>query len=249
MNQHRESANVSEEGRLYIVPTPIGNLEDITYRAVRLLAEVAVIACEDTRVTGRLLEHLKIERKRLFSLHARNEHGRIGELLKLLRTGHSVALVSDAGTPGISDPGSALVRATIEAGLDVESLPGPNAAITALAASGLSTRSFVFEGFLPHKKGRQTRLKELARYRETIILYESPHRLLRTLGDLCEHFDPSRNAVIGRELTKLYEEYNRSTLAELLADYESRPSVKGEIVLLVEGREKSTPDPADEDDA
>lgn len=238
MSQHKESANVSEEGCLYIVPTPIGNLEDITYRAVRILSQVDTIACEDTRVTGRLLEHLKIEKKRLISLHARNESGRSDGLLNLLRAGHSIALVSDAGTPGISDPGSLLIRAVVEAGLKVVSLPGPSAAITAIVASGLPTRSFIFEGFLPHKKGRQTRLKELARYRETLLLYESPHRLLRTLRDLCEHFGPERRAVIGRELTKFYEEYNRGSLGELLIDYESRSSIKGEFVLLVEGIEK-----------
>lgn len=249
MNQHREGANVPREGRLYIIATPIGNLEDITVRAARLLEEADIIACEDTRVTGRLLEHLKIAKKRLFNIHARNEQGRSGELVRLLQEGRTVALVSDAGTPGISDPGSGAVRAAIEAGVVVESVPGPNAAVTALAASGLPTRSFLFEGFLPHKKGRRTRLKELARYRETVILYESPHRLLRTLRDLCEHFGPDRRAVIGRELTKLYEEYNRGTLAELLADYEVRSSIKGEIVLMIEGEEKSRPDRfADDED-
>lgn len=238
MSQHKEPINVSEEGVLFVVPTPIGNLEDITYRAVRVLGEVDVIACEDTRVTGRLLEHLKIERKRLFSLHARNEHARTDELLGMLRAGKTIALVSDAGTPGISDPGSAIIRAVTGAGVRVESLPGPNAAISALVASGLSTKAFVFEGFLPHKKGRQTRMKELAHYRETLVLYESPHRLLRTLRELSEHFGSERRAVLARELTKLFEEYNRGTLAELLADYTARPSIKGEFVLLIEGAEK-----------
>lgn len=239
MSQHIESRNVSQMGQLYIVPTPIGNLEDITRRAARVLAEVDLIACEDTRVTGRLLEHLGIGKKPLVSLHARNEHVRADELLASLRAGTDVALVSDAGTPGLSDPGSYLVRLVLEAGVKVESLPGPNAAVTALVASGLSTKSFLFEGFLPHKKGRQTRLRELALYRETIVLYESPHRIVRTLADLWEHFGEERRAVIGRELTKLYEEYNRGTLGELLALYRDRASIKGEFVLVIEGCGKS----------
>ncbi len=237
--QHRSSGEVSDAACLFVVPTPIGNLEDVTLRAIRVLREVDIIACEDTRVTGRLLQHLEIPRKSLISVHARNEQAKINEVLNALRQGMRVALVSDAGTPGISDPGMYLVIAVIAAGIKVEALPGPNAAITALVASGLSTTSVLFEGFLPHKKGRQTRLKELATYRETIVLYESPHRILRTLRDLAAHFGSERRAAIGRELTKLYEEYNRGSLSELLQDYEGRTSIKGEFVVIVQGAAKS----------
>lgn len=222
-------------GRLYIVATPIGNLEDITLRAIRVLKEVELIVCEDTRVSGRLLSNLEIRDTQLMSMNARTERTKIPEILSRLQSGSDVACVSDAGTPGMSDPGGALVAAAVDAGIRVESIPGPNAAITALAASGLPTRSFLFEGFLPHKKGRMTRLNELADYRETIILYESPHRILRTLRDLSEAFGEDRPAAIGRELTKMYEEYNRGTLRELLDEYDSRPSIKGEFVLIVAG--------------
>lgn len=233
--EHESGTEVPDRPRLFVVPTPLGNLEDITLRALRVLGAVDLIACEDTRVTGRLLQHLDIPRKRLMSLHARNEQGRIGEILSFWEEGLSIALVSDAGMPGISDPGTALISAAIAAGVKVEVLPGANAALTAVVGSGLSTRSILFEGFLPHKKGRQTRLGELAMYRETIVLYESPHRILRTLRDLIEHFGADRPAAIGRELTKMYEEYNRDTLAGLLAEYEARPSIKGEFVIVVSG--------------
>ena len=233
--EHESSAEVPDNSRLFVVPTPLGNLEDITLRALRVLGEVDVIACEDTRVTGRLLQHLEIPRKRLISLHARNEQGRIGEILEFLHSEGSVALVSDAGMPGISDPGTALIAAVIAAGVNVEVLPGANAALTAVVGSGLPTRSILFEGFLPHKKGRQTRLRELALYKETLVLYESPHRILRTIRDLVEHFGGNRPAAIGRELTKLYEEYNRGSLSALLEEYEARPSIKGEFVIVVAG--------------
>ena len=238
--QHIGNAEVPNSGRLFVVPTPIGNLEDITLRALHVLRNVAVIACEDTRVTGRLLKHFEITVQRLISLHARNEQYKIEEIVRLLNQGSTVALVSDAGTPGISDPGMLLVAAAIDAGAVVESLPGPNAAITALVASGLPTRSVLFEGFLPHKKGRQSRLQELSAYRETIILYESPHRLMRTLRDLATHFGEDRYAVIGRELTKIYEEYNRGTLRELIAEYDQRTTIKGECVVLLKGQEKTS---------
>ena len=231
-------AKIGRFGGLYIVATPIGNLEDMTIRASRILRDADLIVCEDTRVTGHLLRHLDIRDKRMLSMNARNEHARVAEIVDQLLNGTTVAMVSDAGTPGMSDPGTALVAATIAAGVRVESIPGPNAAVTAVVASGLPTRSVLFEGFLPHKKGRQTRLLELAEYTETIVLYESPHRILRTLRDICNVFGDERRAAIGRELTKLYEEYNRGTVSELLAEYEGRVSIKGEFVLMVAGCDK-----------
>jgi 16S rRNA (cytidine1402-2'-O)-methyltransferase len=227
-----------ESGVLYIVPTPIGNLEDITLRALRVLGETGTIACEDTRVTGNLLRHFELPGKRLISYFAGNERGRVGQIVEILRSGEDVALVSDAGTPGISDPGVRLIAAAIDAGIRVESLPGPSAAIAAVVASGLPTDSILFEGFLPHKKGRRTMLRRLAEESRTIILYESPHRIVKTLSELAEHLGPERRAVICRELTKLHEEINRGTLALLRDDYAGRASIRGEFVLVVEGKEQ-----------
>jgi 16S rRNA (cytidine1402-2'-O)-methyltransferase len=224
-------------GTLYVVPTPIGNLEDITLRALRILREVATIACEDTRVTASLLRHYELPQKRLISYFAGNERGRVDQIVQILLGGENVALVSDAGTPGISDPGVRLIAAAIQHGIRVEPLPGPSAAIASLVASGLPTDSFLFEGFLPHKKGRQTRLRLLAAESRTIILYESPHRIVKALGELSEHLGGDRRGVICRELTKLHEEINRGTLAELHADYSSRASIRGEIVVVVAGKE------------
>jgi 16S rRNA (cytidine1402-2'-O)-methyltransferase len=223
---------------LFIVPTPIGNLEDITLRALRVLRETETIACEDTRVTGNLLRHYEIPRKTLISYFAGNEQARVGQIIGVLQRGENVVLVSDAGTPGISDPGVRLIAAAIAAGIRIEPLPGANAAITAVVASGLPTDSIVFEGFLPHKKGRQTMLRRLAEEERTIVLYESPHRIVKTLSELAEHLGPDRRASLGRELTKLHEEINRGTLAELHAEYAGRASIKGEFVVVVEGRRK-----------
>jgi 16S rRNA (cytidine1402-2'-O)-methyltransferase len=220
---------------LFLVPTPIGNLEDITMRALRILKEVDVVACEDTRTTGFLLDHFEIDTPRI-SYHDHNERQRAPQLIERMQAGDKVALTSDAGSPGISDPGFYLVRECIQAGITVEALPGPTAFVPALTASGLPTDRFVFEGFLPPKKGRQTRLKELAQEERTIVLYESPHRLVKTLGELIAHLGVGRQAAVARELTKLHEEVVRGTLDELRASFEPRPKVRGEIVIVVGGR-------------
>jgi 16S rRNA (cytidine1402-2'-O)-methyltransferase len=216
---------------LYLVPTPIGNLEDITLRAIRVLKEVDFILSEDTRTTGNLLKHYQVE-TRLVAHHAFNEHKTAAGIVDQLKEGATAALVSDAGTPGISDPGFLLVRACLEAGLQVETLPGPTALIPALVNSGLPCDSFYFAGFLPHKKGRQTRLKELAAIGGTIVLYESPHRLVKTLGQLAEVFGPACRASVSRELSKIYEENARGTLEELIVHFSAK-EVKGEIVIVV----------------
>ncbi len=229
-------------GTLFVVPTPIGNLEDITLRALRVLRETPTIACEDTRVTANLLRHFEVPQKRLISYFAGNEAARVGGIVALLQAGENVALVSDAGTPGISDPGTRLIAATIAAGIRVVPLPGASAVITALVASGLPTDAFVFEGFLPHKKGRQTMLRRLAAEERTIVLYESPHRIVRTLRELVEHFGEGRRATLAREITKMHEEINRGTLAELHADYAARPSIRGEFVVTIAGALRSRGD-------
>ncbi len=220
---------------LYLVPTPIGNLEDITLRALRVLREVSLILAEDTRTTRYLLEHYAI-RTPLRAFHAHNEHAVVGRLVAELSAGADMALVSDAGTPGISDPGFLLVRACRQAGVSVACLPGPTAFVPALVASGLPCDRFHFEGFLPPKKGRQTRLKYLAELPHTFVLYEAPHRLLRCLGELIEVCGPQRPACVARELTKVFEEITTASLVELLEIY-GRKEVKGEIVLIVAGRQ------------
>ena len=225
-------------GKLHVVPTPVGNLEDITVRAVRLLKEITVIACEDTRVTGQLLKHFDIKGKELVSLHAHNEKKRADTLVQRAMTGEDIVLVSDAGTPGFSDPGAILIGRMIEAGVRVEVLPGPTAAIPALIGSGLPVRPAHFEGFLPHKKGRQTRLRELSLLTATIILYESPHRLLKLLGEVCEYFGPERQGAVAREISKMYEEYTRGSIHELLENFEGRASIKGEIVVVIAGKQE-----------
>jgi 16S rRNA (cytidine1402-2'-O)-methyltransferase len=222
-------------GTLYIVPTPIGNLEDITLRALRVLRETETIACEDTRVTANLLRHFEIPSRRLISYFAGNERARLGQILEILLGGADVALVSDAGTPGISDPGTRLIAAAIDADVPVVPLPGPVAAVVAVTASGLPTDSILFEGFLPHKKGRQTALRRLAEEDRTVVLYESPHRIVKTLRELVDVCGPERRAAICRELTKFYEEINRGTLEQLHEDYSRRSSIKGEFVLVVAG--------------
>ena len=220
-------------GKLYIVPTPIGNLEDITLRALRILKEVDVILAEDTRNTSFLLSHYGID-KPLQSHHQFNEHRSVENIIDRLQSGVVIAVVSDAGTPGISDPGYILIRACVRAGIPLECLPGPTAFIPALVNSGIPSDHFIFEGFLPHKKGRQTRLQELATEKKTIIFYESPFRLVKTLTQLAEFFGAGRYACVSRELTKIYEENARGTLEELFRHFSSK-TVKGEIVIIVEG--------------
>ncbi|NNF57061.1 MAG: 16S rRNA (cytidine(1402)-2'-O)-methyltransferase [Rhodothermaceae bacterium] len=219
---------------LTLVPTPIGNLEDLTFRALRVLKEADLVACEDTRTTGVLFQHYGIETPRT-SFHAHNEHSKTKHLVERMQAGERLALVSDAGTPGISDPGFLLVREALAAGIEVEALPGATAFVPALVASGLPCDRFVYEGFLPQKKGRQTRLTALVEEPRTIVLYESPHRLVKLLGELAKHLGPKRPAAVGRELTKKFEEVRRGTLAEVQAWYAAQPRVRGEIVVVVGG--------------
>lgn len=219
--------------RLYLIPTPIGNLEDITLRAVRILNEVDLVLAEDTRTSGFLLRHLNIS-KPFAAFHMHNEHKITDQLILRLLKGETMALVSDAGTPGISDPGFMLVRACIEFNIPVECLPGPTAFVPALVNSGLPCERFTFEGFLPQKKGRQTRLRELTTEMRTLVMYESPHRLAKALRELCEYLGATRRASVSRELTKMHEETRRGTLAEL-ADWYTEHPPKGEIVICVEG--------------
>jgi 16S rRNA (cytidine1402-2'-O)-methyltransferase len=219
---------------LYLVPTPIGNLEDITYRAVRRLREVDLIACEDTRTSQVLLDHYDIDTPTT-SYHDHNERDKAPELLTRMRAGRDIALISDAGSPGISDPGFYLTRACWEEGIEVEALPGPTALIPALTASGLPSDRFVFEGFLPKKKGRQTRLTELATDPRTLVLYEAPYRLLRTLDDLIDHFGADRPAAVARELTKKFEEVERGTLTDVRAYFAAYEKIRGECVIVVDG--------------
>lgn len=220
--------------KLYLIPTPIGNLEDITFRAIRLLQEVDLILAEDTRNSGKLLKHYKITTP-MQSHHMHNEHQTVAAIVKRLQSGETIALISDAGTPAISDPGFLLTRACVEANIEVDCLPGATAFVPALVNSGLPNDRFVFEGFLPVKKGRQTRLKALAQESRTIILYESPHKLLKTLGQLQEFFGEDRSASVSREITKLHEETVRGTVKDVLAHYTASPP-KGEIVLVVAGK-------------
>jgi len=223
--------------KLYLVPTPIGNLDDITLRAIKVLQSVDAILAEDTRTSGVLLRHLGIS-KPLHSYHIFNEHQTVQRVVDQIRGGKTLALVSDAGTPGISDPGFLLVRACIAADIAVECLPGPTAFVPALVNSGLPTDRFTFEGFLPHKKGRQTRLAELADESRTMVFYESPHRLLKTLGQFVETFGADRPASVSRELTKLFEENPRGPLSELIT-YFTEKTIKGELVICVQGKEQT----------
>jgi 16S rRNA (cytidine1402-2'-O)-methyltransferase len=222
------------EGKLYIVPTPIGNLEDITLRALRILKEADLILAEDTRTSSVLLRHYDIS-KPLQSHHQFNEHRATEAVIAKLQSGSVIAVISDAGTPGISDPGFLLVRECIKAGIEVECLPGPTAFVPALVASGIPCDHFVFEGFLPHKKGRQTKLQQMTAEERTMVLYESPFRLIKTLEQLAENLGPERQACVSRELTKIHEENARGSLQELIAHFSSK-SVKGEIVIIVQGR-------------
>ena len=221
--------------KLYVIPTPIGNLEDITLRAIRLLKEVDLVLAEDTRTTKKLFSHYEINTK-LSSFHMHNEHKVLSKYISRLKGGEIFALVSDAGTPSISDPGFLLTRACVEHGIEVDCLPGATAFVPALVNSGLPNDKFVFEGFLPVKKGRQTRLQFLAEETRTIILYESPHKLVKTLGNLAEYLGEGRKASVSREISKLHEETVRGTLAEVKSHFESKPP-KGEIVLIVAGED------------
>jgi 16S rRNA (cytidine1402-2'-O)-methyltransferase len=219
---------------LYLVPTPIGNLEDITYRAVRTLREVDLIACEDTRTSGVLLDHYDIDTPTT-AYHEHNEHDKTPHLVKRMRAGHDIAVISDAGAPGISDPGFYIARACWDADVEVQALPGPTALIPALTASALPSDRFVFEGFLPKKKGRQTRLQTLASEPRTLVIYESPYRLVRTLDDLIEHLGADRQAAVARELTKKFEEIERGPLPEVREYFAETENLKGECVIVVHG--------------
>jgi 16S rRNA (cytidine1402-2'-O)-methyltransferase len=220
---------------LHIVPTPIGNLEDITLRAIRILKEADLVLAEDTRTTKVLFQKHGIETP-LRAFHAHNEHGVTQGIVAQLQTGARMALVSDAGTPGISDPGFLLIRACVQAGVQVECLPGATAFVPALVASGLPCDRFHYEGFLPHKKGRQTRLKYLATLPNTFVLYESPHRLLRCIEELIAVCGPDRRACVARELSKLHEELHRGSLDELRVYFSDATKVRGEIAVVVEGK-------------
>ncbi len=220
---------------LYLVPTPIGNLDDITLRAIKVLEEVEYVYSEDTRVTGKLLKHLDLK-KNLRSFHTHNEHKVVEQLVELLKQDISIALVSDAGTPAISDPGYLLVKRCHEENIKLTCLPGATAFVPALVASGLPSDRFYFEGFLPQKKGRQKKMLFLKEFKTSIILYESPHRLVKLLKEIIEHFGPETMVSVGREISKLYEEINTQTVQNLLRDYESRPSIKGEIVVIIDNK-------------
>jgi 16S rRNA (cytidine1402-2'-O)-methyltransferase len=222
------------ESKLYLVPTPIGNLEDITLRAIRVLKEVDLILAEDTRTSGKLLKHYEIS-THMHSHHMHNEHKTVANIVQRIKNGESVALISDAGTPAISDPGFLLTRSCIENGVEIECLPGATAFVPALVNSGLPNDKFVFEGFLPVKKGRQTRLAFLAEETRTIIFYESPHKLLKTLTNFAEFFGADRPISVSRELTKLYEETLRGTVAEMIEHFTAKPP-KGEFVVVVGGK-------------
>ncbi len=222
--------------KLYIVPTPIGNLEDITLRAIRVLKEVDLILAEDTRTSGKLLKHFDIGTQ-MRSHHMHNEHRMVEGIVKRIQAGESVALISDAGTPAISDPGFLLTRACVENNLEVDCLPGATAFVPALVNSGLPNDRFVFEGFLPIKKGRQTRLQLLSEETRTMIFYESPHKLLKTLTQFGECFGDNRQISISRELTKLYEETIRGTIEEVLIHFHNK-APKGEFVVIVDGKHK-----------
>lgn len=218
-------------GKLVLIPTPIGNLEDITLRSIRYLNECDFLLAEDTRVTKKLLSHLNIS-KQVFSFHIHNEHRVLNQFIEKIQYSNIVGLVSDAGTPGISDPGFLLIRSCIENNIEIECLPGPTALIPALVVSGFPTDRFVFEGFLPHKKGRQTRIQEISLETRTTVLYESPHRINKLLTQLKEFIQPDRKIAVVREISKFYEEIWRGTVDELLLKYNEK-ELKGEIVVII----------------
>lgn len=233
--------------KLTLVPTPIGNLEDITLRSIRALKEADLILAEDTRTSGNLLRHLDIH-KPLRAYHAHNEHKVVGELVERIAAGEKIVLVSDAGTPGISDPGFLIVRECVRQNVEVETLPGPTALIPALVDSGLPCDRFCFEGFLPQKKGRQTRLRRLVDEERTMVFYESPYRLQRALDEFCGVFGETRSACVCRELSKLHEEIRRGNLKELSLHYAAHPP-KGEIVIVVAGKDPRSEAGMDADSA
>ncbi|GGC89726.1 ribosomal RNA small subunit methyltransferase I [Flavobacterium lutivivi] len=220
--------------KLYIVPTPIGNLDDMTFRAIQVLKEVDLILAEDTRTSGKLLKHFEIS-THMHSHHMHNEHKTVENIVKRIQAGENVALISDAGTPAISDPGFLLTRACVENNIEVECLPGATAFVPALVNSGLPNDRFVFEGFLPEKKGRQTRFLQLAEETRTMIFYVSPHKLVKTLAEFVQYFGAERQVSISRELSKLHEETIRGTATEVLKHFETKPP-KGEIVAVVGGK-------------
>lgn len=221
--------------KLYLVPTPIGNLEDMTLRAIRILKEVDLILAEDTRTSGKLLKHFEIGTQ-MHSHHMHNEHKTVDNIVSQIIAGKNIALISDAGTPAISDPGFLLTRACIEAGIEVDCLPGPTAFVPALVNSGLPNDKFVFEGFLPVKKGRQTRLLALTEETRTMVFYESPHKLLKTLTHFAEYFGEERKVSVSREISKLHEETIRGSIKEVLEHYTAKPP-KGEIVVILAGKD------------
>lgn len=227
--------NLKLDSDLYLVPTPIGNLRDITLRAIDVLSAVDLILAEDTRNSGKLLKHLEIK-KPMQSYHAHNEHHQVGNIIKRLQQGEKIALISDAGMPAISDPGYLIVRACLQENIKIECLPGASAILPALVKSGFPTDRFVFEGFLPHKKGRQTKLRQLAEEERTIVLYESPHRLLKLMEQIREWMGPERLVSVSRELTKLYEETVTGTPDEVTAHF-GEDKVKGEIVVVLSGKQ------------
>ena len=222
---------------LYLIPTPVGNMEDMTFRAIRLLKEADVVLCEDTRTSGILLKHFQIEGKRLMAHHKFNEHGTAKNIVERLKSGETICLITDAGTPGISDPGFLLVREAVEAGIEVQTLPGATAFVPALVSSGLPCDRFCFEGFLPQKKGRQTRLEELSQETRTMIIYESPRRIVKTLEQLATFFGEDRKMSACREISKIHEESVRGTIAEVLAHFREKEP-KGEFVLIIGGFDK-----------
>jgi 16S rRNA (cytidine1402-2'-O)-methyltransferase len=222
--------------KLYVVPTPVGNLEDMTFRAIRILKEADLILAEDTRTSGFLLKHFEISTP-MQSHHKFNEHKMVEQVVQRIKNGQSVALISDAGTPAISDPGFLVVRECVENGIDVECLPGATAFVPALVASGLPNNRFCFEGFLPQKKGRQTKINELVNEKRTMIFYESPFRLVKTLTQLSEVLGEERKASVSREISKMFEETRRGSLQELIISFTDR-APKGEIVVIVAGSEE-----------
>lgn len=217
--------------KLYVVPTPIGNLEDITLRALRILKEADFILSEDTRTTGKLLKHYDISNQ-LVAHHIHNEHKTLERTIDRIKTSKSVAIVSDAGTPAVSDPGFLIIRECIKNGIEVTCLPGPSAIIPAIVGAGFPNDSFVFEGFLPHKKGRQTKWKQIAEESRSVVLYESPHRLVKALKEINEFLGPERQVCVAREISKMYETFHRGTAHELLIYFEENPP-KGEIVIVI----------------
>jgi len=230
------SDNNELQNALYLVPTPIGNLEDITLRAIKVLTNADVIACEDTRHTGQLMKLLGIRPKLLESYHDHNEQSKSEKLVSLLLDGKTIALVSDAGSPAVSDPGFRLVKLAINHNIPIVPLPGPTAFVPALSASGFAINEFIFLGFPPQKKGRQTFFKRISNYEQTIVLYESPYRISKTIDEIIQYFGEERNICISREISKMYEEFIRGTAGEVKQLIASRNSLKGEIVIIIEGK-------------